>query len=78
MLFGLETYNGGTEPFRNHMARIYAEHYRKRMTSGSDFHNLDSLGRGGIITDREIHTPQDLVNVLKSGNYSNIEDGKES
>lgn len=77
LLFGLETYNGGTEPFRNQMAKLYAEHYRKRMTSGSDFHNLDSLGCGGIITNQQILTPQDLVYVLKSGNYSNIEDGEE-
>ncbi|MBQ3141832.1 MAG: PHP domain-containing protein, partial [Clostridia bacterium] len=38
-LFGIEVHNGGTEPFRNHLARLFAEHYGKPMTAGSDFHN---------------------------------------
>ena len=69
LLFGIEVNNGGTEPFRNEMARTFAAHYGKPMLSGSDFHHADHLARGGIVTDDDIKTEQDLVRVLRSGNY---------
>ena len=72
-LFGIEVYNGCTDKFRNQMARIYAEHYRKAVTSGSDFHSEPRLGKGGIITKQKIITQKDLTNVLRSGDYSLIE-----
>ena len=72
LLFGIEVNNGGTEPFRNEMARSFAAHYGKPMLSGSDFHHPDHLARGGIITDADIQTEQDLVRVLRSGNYELI------
>ena len=71
-LFGIEIYNGGTEKFRNELAKIYAEHYGKAMTSGSDFHGKNALARGGIITPEPIQTPQDLIQTLRSGNYETI------
>ena len=71
-LFGIEVYNGGTDPFRNQMARLYAEHYGKVMTSGSDIHHIKALARGGIATAREISCAKDLVNVLRGGDYSLI------
>ena len=72
-LFGLEVFNGGTEAFRNRLARIYAEHYGMPMTSGSDVHELERLAKGGIQTEVKIQTPEDLVAVLRSGNYALIE-----
>ena len=75
-LFGIEVYNGGTESFRNEMARIYAEHYGKVMTSGSDIHIIDALAKGGIATERKITCSRDLVDVLRSGEYSLIADGE--
>lgn len=72
-LFGLEVFNGGTEKFRNELARIYAQHYGVAMTSGSDIHNMSRLGKGGIMTDTKIETPEDLIAVLRSGNYSLIQ-----
>lgn len=71
-LFGIEVHNGGTEPFRNQMARIYAEHYGKAMTSGSDIHGIGALAKGGICTDHNIQTAEDLVKVLRGGEYSLI------
>ena len=71
-LFGIEVQNGGTDAFRNKMARLYAEHYGKRMTSGSDFHARNHLGKGGIITEKKIITPSDISAVLRSGEYSII------
>ena len=69
LLFGIEVNNGGTEPFRNDLARTFAAHYGKPMLSGSDFHHADHLARGGIITDTDIRSIQDLVGVLRSGDY---------
>lgn len=71
-LFGIEVFNGGTEPFRNEMARLFALHYNLPMTSGSDIHGLSRLAKGGIMTDRPIRTPEDLSAVLRSGEYSLI------
>ena len=68
-LFGIEVHNGGTDPFRNEMARLYAEHYGKAMTSGSDIHHIKALARGGIATERQIGCARDLVDVLRSGDY---------
>lgn len=72
-VWGIEVYNGTNEPYRNQMAKDFALHYGKKMTSGSDFHYSGALGRGGIITQRPITTPQELSSVLRSGDYSLIE-----
>ncbi len=72
-LFGIEGYNGGTDKFRNEMAKVYAKHYKKAATSGSDFHDVTHLARGGITTNQKIYTSKDLVDVLRSGDYSLIE-----
>lgn len=72
-LFGIEAFNGGTDPFRNALARTYAEHYGLAMTSGSDIHDLSRLAMGGIETQQRIRTPEDLVRVLRSGSYRLIQ-----
>lgn len=76
LLFGIEVYNGGTEPFRNELAEVFASHYEKAMTSGSDFHAAGALGRGGIFCEEKISCSKDLVRVLKSGNYRLIKKGE--
>ena len=72
-LFGIETFNGGTEKFRNSLAKQFAEHYGLPATSGSDIHDMTRLAKGGIETPHEIKTPEDLVKVLRSGEYTLIE-----
>lgn len=72
-IFGIEGYNGGTEKFRNEMAKIFADHYNKPITSGSDFHEVSHLAKGGIITSKKIDTHIDLVNILRGGDYKIIE-----
>ena len=72
-LFGLEVYNGGTDDFRNGLARLTAEHYGLAMTSGSDIHDRSRLAKGGIMTERRIRTPEDLTAVLREGAYTLIE-----
>lgn len=75
-LFGFEGYNAGTEAFCNEMAKLYARHYGKRLTSGSDVHGRKAVARGGIATEQAIRSPQDLIAVLKSGDYHLIQDGE--
>lgn len=72
-LFGIEVFNGGTERFRNEIAKQYACHFGIPMTSGSDTHELERLARGGIMTEHKIKTPEELVSVLRSGEYTLIE-----
>ena len=72
-LFGMEAYNGGTEKFRNEMAREFASHYGLAMTSGSDIHGMNRLAKGVIMTERRIQTSEELGSVLRSGEYSLIE-----
>ena len=72
-IFGIEGYNGGTEKFRNAMAKMFADHYNKPITSGSDFHNVSHLAKGGIITSQKIDTHIDLIHILRSGDYRIME-----
>ena len=72
-LSGIEAYNGRTDSFRNEMAKMYAKHYGKIITSGSDFHSIADLARGGIATEHKICTSRDLCDVLRSGDYTLIE-----
>jgi len=72
-LFGMEVFNGGTEKFRNDLAKQFAEHYNLSPTSGSDIHSLSRLAKGGILTEKRIKTPEDLIDVLRSGSYHLIE-----
>ena len=71
--FGIEVHNGGTDSFRNGLAKTWAEHYGKAMTSGSDCHGPGAVAQGGIITEKPIYTPADLVNTLRGGNYQLIQ-----
>jgi hypothetical protein len=75
-LFGMEVFNGGTEPLRNGFAHQFAAYYGLAMTSGSDIHDMTRLATGGICTPRRIRTPEDLVAVLRSGAYTLIENGQ--
>ena len=73
---GIEIYNGGTDAFRNHLAREWAEHYGKIVTSGSDYHHEEHLARGGIMVDALPENEQALAALLRGGNYKLIADGK--
>ena len=75
-LSAIEAYNAGTEPYRNQMAKAFAEHYGKQMTSGSDFHHPHACGKGGICCDRKIANASDLLSVLRNGDYFLIENGE--
>lgn len=67
---GIEVFNGcQDEVSRNDKALEYGKSTNKILTSGSDFHRLDDLARGGIITEIEIKNIKELVEILQSRNY---------
>jgi len=70
-LDGMEVFNGAhTHESRNQMAFYWAKEYGLIPTSGSDKHNDDQECCGGIVTDKPITTIEELVQTLKSRNYS--------
>lgn len=69
-LDGVEVFNGhGGHDSRNDIANMWAEKYGLIKTSGTDFHYDYAPANAGIITDVEITSMSQLVEVLKSGNY---------
>jgi len=66
-LDGIEVYNGNKRHnSRNELAYEYALDNNLKMSSGSDCHQLEDVGRGGIITLHAIKTNQEFVETLKS------------
>lgn len=69
----IEVYNGHLgHDNHNFLAEAFADHYGKRKTSGSDHHDTDHMPRGGIMTDEPITSVEQLIEVLRSGNYELI------
>lgn len=73
LLDGVEVFNGhrGHES-KNYLANELANRYGLIKTSGSDFHHPNSVVSGGIMTDEPITTAQQLIEILRSGNYTLI------
>ena len=70
---GVEVYNGKTEKPLNDRACEWAKQNNKLMVSGSDFHTVKNLAKGGIITNEVIKNNGDLLRILKSNNFKRIE-----
>ena len=71
-LDGIEVYNAGNEPAWNESAQRLAEKLGLACIGGSDAHSPQSAGRAGIATKERIRSNDDLVRVLKSGEYTVI------
>ena len=71
-LFGVEVSNGSTDPRRNAMAEAWAAVWGLHRISGSDCHRPPQLGRGGILTMHDVRTDKELVELLKSDDYTLI------
>ena len=73
LLDGVEVFNGhrGHES-KNYLANELANRYGLIKTSGSDFHHPNSVVSGGIMTDEPITTAKQLIEILRSGNYTLI------
>lgn len=72
ILDGYEIFNGNPRHYScNPIAEQWAKYHNKSIvTSGSDFHEPEDAGHGGIYFEKEIRTPQELVEELKKGNYT--------
>lgn len=69
-LDGIETFN--MHPNHNSrvsMASIYAKKHNLIPTAGTDFHHPGHEGMSALLTQTELRTSHDIVNVLKSGEY---------
>lgn len=69
-LDGIETFN--MHPNHNSrvsMASIYAKKYNLIPTTGTDFHHLGHEGMSALLTQTEIKTSKDIVDVLKGRDY---------
>lgn len=72
-LDGVEVFNGKTDAAGNAAALEWAKASGKTiLLSGSDCHRESQAGKGGIITDRRLSSPRELVSVLESGSYKLI------
>ena len=75
---GYEVFNGDMDSdSQNDVALALATYLRESgktliMTSGSDHHNPDHLPAGGIETDEPITSMDQLISVLRSGEYGLI------
>ena len=77
LLDGVEVFNASPAhaAFRGEMARLWAEHYNLIQTSGSDLHSPNPKQiAGGIETDEPITSNEQLLAVLRSGNYRILQD----
>lgn len=76
-LDGVEVFNGKADEEANKNSEKWAEEINAPVrTSGSDCHRESGVGIGGIITNEPIKTNDDLIRILKSGNYKLIKNQK--
>ena len=69
-LDGVEVYNGKCNGKENGKSFEWAKENGKLMVSGSDFHTEKNLAKGGIITETPIKSNDDLLSILKSGQFT--------
>lgn len=69
-LDGIEIFNGKCSEKENNRAAEWAQKNKKLTVSGSDFHTVKNLARGGIITEKMINSNDDLVQILKNEEFS--------
>lgn len=69
-LDGIEVFNGNPRHNANNdIAEMWAKKYDLMVTSGSDYHELEDLGIGGIYFNKEIKDGKDLVGELQTRQY---------
>ncbi len=66
----VEIRNGKVSPLDNEMAEKVAEQLGLPGTGGSDAHNVDDLGKWVTVFNKDIEDEIDLINELRSGNFS--------
>ncbi len=75
-LDGVEVFNGKSKKKEeNEKSLLWAkENNLKILTSGTDFHHIDSNITGGIETEEKITSNDDLLRILRSGKYTLIKE----
>ena len=69
-LDGAESYNGNPRHNnQNGLADEWTRKYHMIQSSGSDFHELEDVAKGGIETSTPVTDTRALYQVLCSGNY---------
>ncbi|MBR5246355.1 MAG: PHP domain-containing protein [Clostridia bacterium] len=69
-LNGVEIFNGNPRHnSSNDIAEAWAKKYDLLVTSGSDYHEIEDLGSGGIWFNKEINDNKNLVEELKKREY---------
>ena len=73
-LDGIEVSNGNPRQKNNNAKTLRQAQTNPQLirVSGSDFHQIPDMDRGGILTDCDIHNNRELVECLKSGSYKLI------
>ena len=76
LLDGIEVYNAhARHNSRNDFAKLWAERHGLLQISGSDIHHdYDSPG-GGILTDVPVESMPQLMEILRTGNYTLLREG---
>ena len=70
-LFGVEVFNGHSgHDSRNAIALSWARLHRLHAISGSDAHHPHTLCSGGILTNRDVNSMEELLEVLRADEYS--------
>lgn len=70
LMDGIEVYNGNPRHDSNNcLAAEYVRNTGTKGISGSDFHRVEDLARGGIGVDRRIKNMDDLKHILKNNEY---------
>lgn len=76
-LDGVEIFNGKADKAANDNSEKWANEIDAKIkTSGSDCHRDSGVGLGGIITNEPIKSNDDLIRILKSGDYRLIKNQK--
>jgi len=76
-LDGVEVFNGKAAKEANDNSLKWANEINAKVkTSGSDCHRETGVALGGIITNEPIKTNDDLIRILKSGEYKLIKNQK--
>lgn len=77
LLDGIEVYNfSAGHDSRNDIACFWAKKYGLTGICGQDYHNASYLTGAGILTENEIVSESQLVDILKSGDFK-ITDGSQ-
>ena len=73
-LDGIEVYNASNQPEANEQAQKLADELGLACVAGSDGHSLQSGGRAGIATKERLRSNDDLLRILRSGDYTIIKE----